>query len=310
MKNKEYMLLFFFWTTSISCMLKLPKVSIITSVYKGDQFIKGFMEDITRQTIFDQCELIMINANSPDHEEDIIKQYMQKNPNIIYLKLDYDPGLYGVWNMAIKMSKSSFITNANLDDRLKPDSIEAHAKALEEHPEIDLVYSNNYITKVPNGTFEDPHIWALINYPEFSRASMLVCLPDNHPMWRKSMHDRYGFFDSKYKATGDFEMWLRAVEKGSQFLKIPGIYGLFYFSKNNLSQNSKYQFEIVEILNNYKHLFNMQHLSGKQVFGFYGKAWSEMIQAVKTIDGNDNNLSELFLRFNEKSDNFHLFDTK
>jgi glycosyltransferase involved in cell wall biosynthesis len=280
MNFKHLFVIFVFY---ISYVNGVPRVSIITSVYNGDMFIEGFMADIVRQTIFNQCELIMINANSPGNEESVIKQYMEKYSNIIYVKLDHDPGLYGVWNMAIRMSTSELITNANLDDRLKADSIEVHAESLEANPEIDLVYSNNYITKVANSTFENPNALALINYPEFSRKAMLLCLPDNHPMWRKSIHERFGFFESKYKATGDFEMWLRAVEKGSQFLKILGIYGLFYFSKNNLSQNSKYSFEIVEILNKYKQVFGMEHLSGWQLFKAYGKAWSEMIQPMKTI---------------------------
>ena len=50
-----------------------PKISIITSLYKGGEYIKGFLEDIVNQTIFkDKCELIIIDANSPDNEKDII----------------------------------------------------------------------------------------------------------------------------------------------------------------------------------------------------------------------------------------------
>src|SRR3990167_11330890 len=102
---------------SLQCSGQPPPISIITSVYNGGQFINGFMEDITQQTIFDQCELIMINANSPGNEEAVIKKYMQKYPNIIYKKLDKDPGLYAVWTLAIQMAQGEYITNANLDDR-------------------------------------------------------------------------------------------------------------------------------------------------------------------------------------------------
>ena len=58
-----------------------PKVSIITSLYKGGDFIKGFLDDIVSQTIFDEkCELIIIDANSPDNEKDIILEYQKKQP--------------------------------------------------------------------------------------------------------------------------------------------------------------------------------------------------------------------------------------
>ena len=41
---------------------KQPIVSIITSVFNGDEFIGGFLEDIVRQTIFHDCELIIIKV--------------------------------------------------------------------------------------------------------------------------------------------------------------------------------------------------------------------------------------------------------
>jgi hypothetical protein len=60
-------------------------------------------------------------------------------------------------------------------------------------------------------------------------------LPNNHPMWRKTMHEKYGFFDETYKHAGDWEMWLRAVKSGAQFLKVPGVYSLFYYNPKGLS---------------------------------------------------------------------------
>ena len=63
-----------------------PKISIITSLYKGKDFIKGFLEDIVNQTIFkEKCELIIIDANSPDKEKDIILEY-QKNTLILFMR--------------------------------------------------------------------------------------------------------------------------------------------------------------------------------------------------------------------------------
>ena len=69
-----------------------PKISIITSLYKGGAHIKGFLDDIVNQTIFKkECELIIIDANSPDNEKDTILEYQKKYPNIVYCRLDDDP---------------------------------------------------------------------------------------------------------------------------------------------------------------------------------------------------------------------------
>ena len=56
---------------------------------------------------------------------------------------------------------------------------------------------------------------------------MNFCLPSNNPMWRKTLHDKFGLFDRSFKYSGDWEMWLRAVEGGAQFKKIDEYYALF-----------------------------------------------------------------------------------
>jgi glycosyltransferase involved in cell wall biosynthesis len=187
----------------------------------------------------------MINANSPQNEESVIKKYMEKYPNIIYLKLDHDPGLYAVWNMAIKMSQGEYITNANLDDRLKIDCYEVHAKELDKSIDIDLVYSGCYKSIVPNEVFENndhcrvvPH--SQYNFSQKKLVEKLMCYPNNHPMWRKSIHYEYGLFNEKYVSAGDLEMWLRAAGFGnSKVKKIKGFYALYYVNPNGLSTSKE-----------------------------------------------------------------------
>jgi len=212
-----------------------PKVSIITSVWNGDAFIEGFLADVTKQTIFDQCELILINANSPGNEEPVIKKYMEKHPNIIYIKLDKDPGIYAVWNQAINLSKSDFITNANLDDRSRFDAYDLLSKELENDHAVDLVYGGFITTKFPNENMENYHCNSVVNATPFSMENMRFCLPGPRPMWRKSMHDKYGFFDETFTSSGDMAMWLRATMLGSTFKKVDGYFTLFYINPEGMS---------------------------------------------------------------------------
>ena len=94
-----------------------PRVSIITSLYKGDDHIKEFLDNMVSQTYFDRCELVIVDGASPDNERSTIEEYMEKHNNISYHRLDVDPGIYGCWNKAIEHSSGEYITNANLDDR-------------------------------------------------------------------------------------------------------------------------------------------------------------------------------------------------
>jgi|TARA_X000001388_G_scaffold18010_1_gene11248 glycosyltransferase involved in cell wall biosynthesis len=249
----------------------LPKVSIITSVYDGDEYIEQFLENITSQTIFkDKCELLLIDANSPGNEEKVIQKYIKKFPdNIIYKKLDEDPGIYGVWNIGVELATGEYLTNANLDDRKSGDSLERHAAALMMAEDVDLVYSDMLITELPNDTWNNsskPR--QKYNMAEFSFDNLLRGnMPHAAPMWRKSMHDKYGTFDASYKSAGDWEMWLRSASQGSQFKKINVVTNLYYFNPKGISTNPEN--------------FAWKREEEKSVFKKYKKIHSELQKSQK-----------------------------
>ena len=221
----------------------LPKISILTSVYDGDEFIRPFLEDMTRQTIFkEKCELILINANSPGNEEEVIKEYMEKYPdNIVYKKLDEDPGIYGTWNIGVEMATGEYLTNANLDDRKAPNSLEKHALTLYTNEDIELAYADSFITHVGNEVFEENSSnGQRYNFEQFSVEGMLRGnLPHNNPMWKKSMHEKHGLFDANYKSAGDWDFFTRCAIGGSKFKKINEVLGLYFFNPKGVSTNKE-----------------------------------------------------------------------
>ena len=258
MKNYTFVLAIIF-SGNIICSNQPPIISIITSIYKGKNFIENFMKDITQQTIFEKCELILISGNSPDklYEEKIINQYIEKFPNMIYIYLRKDPGLYGVWNLGIALAKGKYIANANIDDRLAHHAYEVLLSTLEQNPEIDLVYADGIFTQDIDHTFYTCNRSHATNKPEFSKKAMQSCLPGNHPMWRKSLHNKYGYFDESFLIGGDWEFWLRVVEKDTQFKKVPQILGTFYLNPNGLSTSNRPEKgpEVKRIYSRYQYLW-------------------------------------------------------
>lgn len=242
---KRYMLASMVLLVAVGCTAeKKPRVSVITSLYNGQKFLAGFMEDMVKQTIFDQCELIIINAHSNQRvqEDRIIKPYVSKYENIRYIHLaenQPDPGIYGIWNLAIKeYARGDYIINANVDDRLKPDALELMANALDEDQSVDLVWGQFYVSHQPNQDWESCKKNNCVIWPsrEFSlQALAQETLVGNHPMWRKSVVSKSGYFDPSYKVSGDWEMWCRMALAGSKFKKIPGALGVYYVNPVGLS---------------------------------------------------------------------------
>jgi len=220
----------------------MKKVTVITPMFKGGLYIDGFMKDIIDQSAFDECEWYLLDACSPENEYYIIKLYLSRYNNIKYERLDSDPGLYACWNYMIKNSKSEYVTNANLDDRLFPKCIERHIETLDENQDYDLAYCENAVTHTVNDSYKNYERMEQIPiYPTgyFDRTALLNhCYPSTHPLWRRSLHDRFGFFDEKYRSVSDHEFWLRCIAEGAKdFIFIREILGIYYFNPVGVSTN-------------------------------------------------------------------------
>jgi glycosyltransferase involved in cell wall biosynthesis len=230
------------------------KLTIITSVYKGKDFIEGFLEDITSQGAFGLAELYMLDANSPDGEYKVIQEFMKKHKNIRYERLPEDPGLYGCWNHMIKNSNSPYITNANLDDRLIGGCLDRCIRELDSNLDVDLVYGFNLVATEPNTTeqkIKEENQNSIVRALQRGKVQMFPCLdfsltnllsnnsPHNHPMWRRSLHDRYGYFSTDYVSASDWEFWLRCAFGGASMKMINDILGIYYYNPSGISTDSK-----------------------------------------------------------------------
>ena len=249
----------------------VPKISLVTSVYGAEDYIEQLMEDVTRQTIFkEKCEWVILNANPEGHntEEEVILNYIEKYPNnIVYKRLEKDPGIYDTWNMGIKMATGEFVTNVNCDDRRAPHGLEAQAKMLVANPDVDLVYNDSYITHEPNIMWEDiPQDCQKYDFEQFSKEAMLRGnLPHNNPMWRRTLHDNFGYFNQHYKSAGDWDMWLRCTFGGVKFKKHPEVLGVYYFNPTGMSTNPEHDSwkreHEKEIFQNYFQLYQQEQAS-------------------------------------------------
>lgn len=215
-------------------------VSVIVSTYNSERFIRGKIEDLLNQSIFDKIEIIIINSGSLENEEIIIKEYLNKYKNIKYLKSESRQTIYEAWNFAIKNSKGTFITNSNTDDRLRKDALEVMANYLIQNPEVALVYSDQIISNIENERFIDLKRIEVLKFPDFKINYMLErCIIGSQPMWRSSLHFQDNiWFDEKFEVCGDHDFELRvALKYKIHHLNIP--LGLYYKSPDK--KNKEYE---------------------------------------------------------------------
>ncbi len=223
---------------------KKYKVTAIVSVYTAEQFLRGCLEDLVQQSLFEDTEVLIIDACSPENEQAIAHEFTQKYPNIHYLRTAERETLYASWNRGIHMAKGEYITNANADDRHAPHAFERLVAELDAHPDVALVYASNRITDEKNALFPTARIKRQLTWLPYTHINLLRhCEVGAQPMWRKVIHEKIGYFDASFTVAGDYDLWLRMADV-ALLRHIPEELGLILEYDNNLeSQNPQRSFD-------------------------------------------------------------------
>ena len=237
------------------------KVTAIVSTYKSERFMAQCLDDLLSQTIADDLEIIVIDSGSPEREGDIVREYQREHRNILYERTERE-SIYRAWNRAIKLSHGKYLTNANTDDRHSTDALEILAIALDESPEIALVYAEQKVSHLENESFEECSGDNIKNLPEFRRLTLLKdCLTGSQPMWRSSVHHVVGYFSENLMVAGDYEMWLRLAQFWD-FKKVPEVLGQYLYSEQGLQRKNQYicELESLMIRKKYLHLLGINNI--------------------------------------------------
>jgi hypothetical protein len=232
------------------------RASVITSIYRSSEFLFDFLIDVKRQTIFNQCEFLLLDCNEDDYDLDfkIIKNFLDFK-NFKYYKLD-KCNVYEAWNKGIELSSSDILTNWNTDDRRDFNSLEKQIVFLEENLEYDVCYGPTLISEIPNEIFEFCKSRVCFEALDGTVENQLKHnSPHCLPVWRKSIHDRFGLFDTKYFSAADYDMWFRVLRNGGKMKALKDVVGLYYRNPIGISSGektfSKALEEVIEIRKKY-----------------------------------------------------------
>ena len=119
------------------------RISTITPCFKMKKYLKGWLEELPKQTIFDQIQVVL-DHNEPDEEEiKWVQEFQEKYPgrikHIIVEKVDpIGPSM----NRCILESDAPIVAIWNVDDLRSPDSLEKQCLMLENNPDIGIANGN------------------------------------------------------------------------------------------------------------------------------------------------------------------------
>lgn len=216
-----------------------PVVSVIVSTYNSEKFIRPCLENLTRQTIFPQVEVIVVDSGSEQNEGAIVAEFAQKHPNIRYVRSARET-LYGAWNRGLAEAKGRYWVNANTDDAMRDDALEIFVKAMDAAPTLPVAYGDCVWTSTPNDRFPSKTVMREVRYPDYVPIhSVYYCITGCLQFWRTEFLRELGGFDASLRAAGDYEVMTRLVERGGSALHVGEFLSLFYQNTSGLTQTDR-----------------------------------------------------------------------
>ncbi len=187
----------------------LPLVSIITVVFNGAKYIEQTINSVLNQS-YKNIEYIIIDGGSTDDTVNIIKHYENK---IDYWQSERDEGIFFAMNKGISLTNGELIGILNADDFYLPDTIKNVVEADQAyhadiyHGDMQYVSENSEILSVAK-----PDITKMKERPAIFHPTCFV---------KKTVYDKAGMFDTRYKISSDYDFLLRCLGKNFSFHYIP-----------------------------------------------------------------------------------------
>jgi glycosyltransferase involved in cell wall biosynthesis/ADP-heptose:LPS heptosyltransferase/chemotaxis methyl-accepting protein methylase len=238
-----------------------PIVSVVVSTYKSEKFMRACLENLSHQTIFDRCEIIVVDSESPENERSIVAEFQQKFPNIRYVRTPRET-LYGAWNRALKLARGRYWANANTDDGMRNDALEVLAAAMEKNRDCALAYCDVAWTDQPNDTFPSNHMMRTVKYPNYTPVEALFyCITGCLQFWRTETLCQLGGFDAALRCAGDYESTLKLMFARMRAIHVPEVMSLFYQNRTGLTQASNLAAqEHLELMQRYRSALDISNV--------------------------------------------------
>jgi len=186
-----------------------PKISIILPVYDVEKKWLRRAIDSVREQLYENWELCIVDdASTKPHIKFVLNEFANKDSRIKVKFLENNQNISGASNEALSMVSGDYVGLLDHDDEIYSDALFEVAKAINEHSNMDIIYSDeNHVN--PQGERIDPFF-----KPDYSPDLLFCCHYMVHfIVYRTSLLKQLGGFRKGFEGSQDYDLILRAVEK-------------------------------------------------------------------------------------------------
>jgi GT2 family glycosyltransferase len=196
-----------------------PLLTIITPCLNRAEFIADAVESVLEQD-YPRIEHLIVDGGSTDGTLRVLENY----PHLRVVS-EPDRGLYDAINKGLRLSRGSIIGHLNSDDLYEPYTLGNVVEAFRTFPSVESVAGGVDILETDYqgrrrvvSTFDDPALKRL-RLSDVTRGVPIT----NGRCFRRSLYDRIGVYDIRYRIAADRELLLRALIAGMQTAPVEGV---------------------------------------------------------------------------------------
>ncbi len=198
----------------MSLTARMPSFSLVTPSLNQAAFLRAAIESVRAQAGV-SIDYLVLDGGSTDGSLRILQEYGDG----LRWRSGSDGGQVTAINAGLRETHGEICGYLNSDDVLVPGSLAAVEKIFGAHPEVDVVYGDASFIDT-KGIRTRPYPTLPFDFDVLVQHCF-ICQPA--AFWRRSVHERWGWFDPIYDNTFDYEFWLRLAILGARFLHIPRI---------------------------------------------------------------------------------------
>ena len=228
-------------------MKKELHLSVVIATYNGYNTIERCLESFTNQSIGpDLYEVIVVNNNSTDDTESLVRPYVERYDNFVLL-LEKQPGVSYARNKGISYARGDYICFIDDDAYADTKWLENIKNACgNQNPEPVVIGGEilpYYITEKPAWFKDSFEIRTMGKNPRFlNKNECSTGFPESNFTVKRKVLDEIGKFSTDFGPKGEkmgfgegSELSARITEKYPHFWYDPGIFVYHLAPKRNMS---------------------------------------------------------------------------
>ncbi len=185
-----------------------PRFSILIPTHNQPRLLTLAIESVLLQT-FTDFEILIVADGCADDTADRVRAI--GDPRIRLFDLPKALGFgYANRNVALKDARGELIAFLAHDDLYAPHHLETMSRVFAD-PEVHWAYSRP-ITVESDGAYHPSSFNLNIPGSLESFLKREACIPACTVVYRRTCHERFGFWDGRIERAGDREIWARYIE--------------------------------------------------------------------------------------------------